>query len=71
VFKAYDKKTGKKLQVTYIPTSEYDARLAANPKDFAAILHKYWAASEPFKKTDNHVYPNWNPSPAVDNMPVA
>jgi hypothetical protein len=37
VFKAYDEKTEKKLQVTYVPTSEYDARLAANPKDFCCF----------------------------------
>ncbi|KAN0124428.1 hypothetical protein V8E52_002077 [Russula decolorans] len=71
VFKAYDEKTGKKLQVTYVPISEYDARIAANPKDFAAILHKAWVTSEPIKRTDNHLYPDWNPSPAIDNLPVA
>jgi len=71
VFKAYEEKTGKKLQVTYVPISEYDARIAANPKDFVAILHKYWATSEPIKRTDNHLYPDWNPSPVIDLLPVA
>lgn len=49
VFKAYDEKTGKKLQVTYVPISEYDARLAANPKDFAVFLQRSWATSEQIK----------------------
>jgi hypothetical protein len=71
VFKAYDEKTGKKLQVTYVPISEYDARLAANPKDIAAFLKRAWATAEPIKRTDNHLYPDWNPSPTIDNMPVA
>ena len=71
MFKAYEEKTGKKLQVTYVPVSEFDARLAANPKDFAAFLHKHWVTLKPFKITDNHLYPEWNPSPVIDNMPVA
>ena len=68
MFKTYDEKTGKKLQVTYVPVSEYDARLAANPKDFAAFLHRYWAIAEPFKQNDSHVYPDWNPSPVIDSL---
>jgi hypothetical protein len=71
VFKAYEEKTGKKLQVTYVPVSEYEARLAANPRDFVAFLQRHWIISEPVKQTDNHLYPDWNPSPVIDNMPVA
>jgi len=71
VFKAYEEKTGKKLQVTYIPTSELDARIAANPGDFPAFLHKIFATMGPFLRTDNHLYPDWNPSPVIDNLPIA
>jgi uncharacterized protein YbjT (DUF2867 family) len=71
IFKEYEEKTGKKLHVTYIPVSELEARIASNPEDTAAQLHKFWATGGAFQQTDNHVYPNWNPSPAVDNMPVA
>jgi len=70
IFKAYEAKTGKKLEVTYIPVSEYDKRLAANPQDFAAFLHKLWATAGPFTQTDNHLYPDWNPSSVLDNIPV-
>jgi hypothetical protein len=60
------------LEVTYIPVSELDARLAANPDDLAAFLHKFWATSPgPFERTDNHLYPDWNPSRVIDNVPVA
>jgi len=38
IFKAYEEKTGKKL-----PISELDARMAANPEDTVAFLHKHWA----------------------------
>ncbi|KAH9966017.1 NAD-P-binding protein [Russula dissimulans] len=71
IFKSYEAKTGKKVDVTYIPLSVYDQRLAANPKDFGAFLHKLWATTGPFTQTDNHLYPDWNPSSVLDNIPVA
>ena len=71
IVKEYESKTGKKVEVTYIPVSELDARLASNPQDFAAYLHKLWATEERQLETDNHLYPGWNPSSVVDNMPTA
>ena len=57
--------------VTYIPLSELDARLAADPEDIVADLHKLWATAGPFPRTDNHLYPDWNPSSVIDSMPLA
>jgi hypothetical protein len=54
-----------------MPVPELDARLAANPHDFAAFLHKVWATTGPAKKSDNHLYPDWNPSSVLDNIPIA
>jgi uncharacterized protein YbjT (DUF2867 family) len=71
IFKAYEAKTGKKVKVTYVPISEFDARIAANPNDLPALLHKYWATAGPFPKTDDHLYPDWNPSPVLDHVPVS
>jgi len=71
VFKAYDEKTGKKLQVSYIPVAELDSRIAANPADFPSFFHKSWATLGPFERTDNHLYPEWNPSPVIECVPVA
>jgi len=71
IFKAYEAKTGKKLEVTYVPVSELDARLAVNPQDLASLLHKVGATVGPFLQTDNHLYPDWKPSPVLDNIPVA
>jgi len=71
IFKAYEGKTGKKLEVTYTPISELDARLAANPEDFVSYLQRLWATAGPFQRTDDHLYPSWNPSTILDNMPVA
>ncbi|KAH9978223.1 hypothetical protein BGW80DRAFT_1456305 [Lactifluus volemus] len=71
IFRAYEAKTGKKLEVTYIPVSELEARLASDPQDFAAFLHKMLATTGPVSKSDNHLYPDWNPSSVLDNIPVA
>jgi len=71
IFKAYEEKTGKKLEVTYVPVSELDARLAANPEDLASFLHKVVATAGPFLQTDNHMYPDWKPTLVLDNIPVA
>ena len=71
IVKGYEAKTGKKVEVTYVPVSELDTRLASNPQDIVAYLHKLWATTERSLKTDNHLYPNWNPSSVVDNIPIA
>jgi hypothetical protein len=71
IFKAYEAKTGKKLEVTYVPVSELDARFSANPQDFASLIQKVGASVGPFLQTDNHLYPDWKPTPVLDNMPVA
>jgi len=73
IFKGYEAKTGKKVEISYLSISELDARLAANPQDVFAFLHKLWATGDTSSssKTDNHLYPDWNPSPVVDNLPVA
>jgi len=70
IFKAFEAKTGKKVKVTYVPISGFEARLAANPNDLPALLHRFFATAGPFPKTDNHLYPDWNPSPVLDNVPV-
>ena len=71
IVKEYEAKTGKKVGVTYIPVSELDARLASNPQDVSAYLHKRWATLDRHLETDNHLYPDWNPSSVVDNIPIA
>ena len=70
IFKEYEAKTGKKVEVTYIPISELDARIASNPHDIASYLQKVWATPY-YTETDNHLYPDWDPSSVVDNIPVA
>jgi len=71
VFKAFEEKSGKTLEVTHIPVSELDARIAANPQDFPSLLHKVFATEGPFVPNDNHLCPDWNPSPVFDNLSIA
>ncbi|KAH9980936.1 NAD-P-binding protein [Lactifluus volemus] len=73
VFKAYEAKSGKKVEVTYIPISELDARIAANPMDLVSYLHKLWATVDPIQAldNDNYLYPDWNPSQMIDNITIA
>jgi hypothetical protein len=71
IFKAYEAKTGKRVEVTYVPLSDLEARLATNPQDGKSYLHKTWATVGPFSQTENYLYPDWNPSPVLDNVPVA
>jgi len=72
IFKEYEAKTGKKVEVTYIPVSELDAQVASNPGDILAFLRRIWATEDgSLNKTDDYLYPDWNPSPVIDNLPVA
>ena len=59
------------MEITYVPVSELDGRLAANPRDIFSVIHKFFATAGPFVQTDNHLYPDWNPSAVIDNVPVA
>ena len=74
IFKGYEAKTGKKVEVTYASIPDLDARLASNPRDIAAFLHKLWATVDPVQSSkqdiDNHLYPNWNPTPVIDCLPI-
>jgi len=71
IFKVYEAKTGKKLEIAYIPVPELDARLAVNSQDFVALLHKLWVTRGPFLQTDNHLYLDWNPSFVLDYLDEA
>ncbi|KAI0269429.1 NAD-P-binding protein [Gloeopeniophorella convolvens] len=71
IFTEYQERTGKKLEITYVPVAELGERVIANPGDFVAVLHKRFATYKPVAESDNHLYPGWNPSRVVDNAPIA
>ena len=46
----YEAKISKKVRVTCVPVSVYDARIAADADDLPALMQKYWATAVPFPK---------------------
>jgi hypothetical protein len=70
VFKAYEVKHNKKLDVTYISIDELKKRIATNTHDFSAILHLVWAegtgiVGEPL---DNDKWLEWKPSKVIEYL---
>ncbi|KAI0067435.1 NAD-P-binding protein [Artomyces pyxidatus] len=64
---AYEKKTGKKLDVTYRPIPELEAAVADNPYDFASYLHLEWALGRGIVGLpDNELYPGWHPKTVIE-----
>ncbi|KEP48729.1 isoflavone reductase-like protein [Rhizoctonia solani 123E] len=60
--KLWEQKHNDKLQVEHRPLKEIEDRLAANPKDFMAILtHALDAGYIHFDRNDNALYPGWKP----------
>ncbi|KAI0258998.1 NAD-P-binding protein [Gloeopeniophorella convolvens] len=69
----YEQKTGKKVNVERIPIDELHKKWKANP---GGGIVDYWKIAlakglglvgEP----DNDLFPDWNPAPAIDSVPVA
>ncbi|KAH9032463.1 NAD-P-binding protein [Lactarius pseudohatsudake] len=66
IFKGYEERTGKKLDVTYRSLDSLRAKLAENPQDFDAYLHLIWATDGTNGTPDNGLYPEWNPTKVLD-----
>ncbi len=66
IFKGYEERTGKKLDVTYRSLDSLRAKLVENPQDFDAYLHLTWATGGLTGKPDNGLYPEWNPTKVLD-----
>lgn len=69
IFKAYEERTGTKLDVTYRPLDSLRAKLVENPYDLDAYLHHSWATAGLNGEPDNGLYPKWNPTKVVDTLP--
>ena len=66
LFRAYEERTGTKLDVTYRTLDSLQARLAANAYDFDAYLHVLWVTDGLVGEPDNGLYPEWNPTKVID-----
>ncbi|KAH9171186.1 NAD-P-binding protein [Lactarius sanguifluus] len=66
IFKGYEERTGKKLDVNYRSLDSLRAKLAENPYDLDAYFHIGWATDGLNGKPDNDLYPEWNPTKVID-----
>lgn len=64
----YQKKTGKKLEVTYTTQEDLKAAIAKNPDDFFTFLKLIWdqGLSTVGDKNDNGLFPEWNPKKVLE-----
>ncbi|KAI9457886.1 NAD-P-binding protein [Russula earlei] len=66
IFRGYEERTGKKLEITYRSTESLRQKVEENPYDFDADLHLNWATDGLVGEPDNALYPDWNPTKVVD-----
>jgi hypothetical protein len=70
VFKEYEERTGKKLNVTYRSESELRAAISKNPADVASVLQLDWGLGGglvgPLDQLSVSDYPDWNPKTIAD-----
>jgi uncharacterized protein YbjT (DUF2867 family) len=64
----YEAKTGKKLEVTHIPVSTLKKNVEEDPNDLPSQISWVWELGEGDvgAKTDNHLWPEWNPRKIID-----
>jgi len=70
IFKEYEEKTGKKLNVTYRPESELRAAISKNRADIASVLQLDWGLGRglvgPLDQLSVSDYHGWNPKTIAD-----
>ncbi len=70
IFKEYEERTGKKLNVTYQSESELRAAISKNPADVASVLQLDWGLGGGLVGSLDQLsvsdYPNWNPKTIAD-----
>lgn len=71
MFKAYEVKTGEKINITYNPVSELEEALKANPRDFFTMIRLMFAKGHGTivgtpDQLANNEFQGWNPKKVVD-----
>ncbi|KAI0259710.1 NAD-P-binding protein [Gloeopeniophorella convolvens] len=66
VVRLYEDKTGKKVEVEYIPVSVLTERVNENPKDVVSYIQLAVVNIGLGGNSDNDLFPDWKPAPAVD-----
>ncbi|KAI0259727.1 NAD-P-binding protein [Gloeopeniophorella convolvens] len=71
VVRLYEDKTGKKVEVEYIPASVLTERVNENPEDVVSYIQLSVVNMGLGGKPDNDLFPDWKPAPAIDGVPLA
>ena len=70
IFKRYEERTGKRLNVTYRSEAELEAAIAKNPSDHQSHLHLEWGRGGGLVGSLDQLsvseYPDWNPKTVAD-----
>lgn len=72
IVEEYEARTGKEINVTFLPIEELEENLRKDPNDWASRLRLTWAKGEGLVNfgedcdVDNFEYPEWNPKSVVD-----
>lgn len=64
----YEKKTGKKLDVTHTPISTLQENFTKNPKDVYSLLKFIWEQGGGVVEIPTTVWPEWNPKKVIDTL---
>ncbi|KAI0259731.1 NAD-P-binding protein [Gloeopeniophorella convolvens] len=71
IVKLYEAKTGRKVQVEYIPVSTLAERFKANPNDLLSYLKLSFISGVGLVgEPENYLFPGFNPAPAIDCIPL-
>jgi hypothetical protein len=70
IFKAFETKRNKKIDVTYIPINELKERIAENGRDISTVIHLEWAEGRGLvgEPLDNDKWLEWKPSKVIEYL---
>lgn len=66
----YERRTGKTIKVTYLPTKDLEKAVAENENDILSAIRLLWATGKGVvgdeAEVDDHEFPDWNPTRVID-----
>ena len=70
IISEYERRSGKTIKVTYLPTENLEKAVAENENDILSGIRLLWATGKGVVgsevEVDNHEFPDWNPTEVMD-----
>ncbi|KAN0078463.1 hypothetical protein V8E55_010520 [Tylopilus felleus] len=70
IISEYERRSGKTIKVTYLPTENLEKAVAENENDILSGIRLLWATGKGVVgsevEVDNHEFPDWNPTEVID-----